>query len=309
MLSYTFPRMTGGASGSKGLARAREVGQGAEPHRLRLLLGFMLLGYWMGGSSVDGAEPLPREVSAAAKPSGEHAEVVAAGFGFQVADSSLLTVRTYEARKGTILSEDSFDVNGKEEGAAITDGNRGRIFAGGIGTDSKGNRMFLLRVYDAETGRFLWEGQLNLLKPGDGGAMGADVVLRPTTPSAASVADRSQNTLQTLYSVRALNPVSGNLLWQDRFAPGNGKPVRWDQSSLGSASPSLVDASPAPVFELVVQAYDTMSGALLWQDSFDQLEGIGDPPTVTEQEAHPHAIPLWNGFGQPRRDAYFVRWR
>ena len=27
----------------------------------------------------------------------------------------------------------------------------------------------MLRVYDAETGRFLWEGQLNLLKLGEGG--------------------------------------------------------------------------------------------------------------------------------------------
>jgi len=91
----------------------------------------------------------------------------------------MITVRTYDALSGAILSEDSFDVNVKEEGSAEHDGNRGRIFAGGIGTDSKGKSAFMLRVYDAETGRFLWEGQLNLLKVGEGGPTRASATISP----------------------------------------------------------------------------------------------------------------------------------
>ena len=83
----------------------------------------------------------------------DHSDVLAAGFGFQAAGSSMITVRTYDAPTGAILSEDSFDVNVKEEGAAEHDENKGRIFAGGIGTDSKGKSVFMLRVYDAETGQ------------------------------------------------------------------------------------------------------------------------------------------------------------
>ena len=112
----------------------------------------------------------------------DHSEVLAAGFGFQAAGSSMITVRTYDAPTGAILSEDSFDVNVKEEGVAEHDGNKGRIFAGGIGTDSKGKSVFMLRVYDAETGRFLWEGQLNLLKLGEGGMTRAGATIIRTRP-------------------------------------------------------------------------------------------------------------------------------
>ena len=36
----------------------------------------------------------------------DHAQVLAAGFGFQAAGSSMITVRTYDAQTGAILSED-----------------------------------------------------------------------------------------------------------------------------------------------------------------------------------------------------------
>ena len=150
-----------------------------------------------------------------------HSALLAAAFGFQSVGSSTITVRTYDGPTGAILSEDAFDVNVKEEGVAEHDENRGRIFAGGIGTNSEGKSKFMLRVYDAETGRFLWEGQLNLLKFGEGAMTRASAVLIPNNPVIVQNAAIVQKPLQTLFSVRAVNSRTGGLVWQDQFAPGS----------------------------------------------------------------------------------------
>ena len=58
----------------------------------------------------------------------------------------------------TILSEDAFDVNVKEEGVAEHDENRGRIFAGGIGTDSEGKIKIYVARIDQKPGGFCGKG-------------------------------------------------------------------------------------------------------------------------------------------------------
>ncbi|HRB14326.1 MAG: PQQ-binding-like beta-propeller repeat protein [Nitrospira sp.] len=239
----------------------------------------------------------------------DHSEVLAAGFGFQAAGSSMITVRTYDAPTGAILSEDSFDVNVKEEGVAEHDGNKGRIFAGGIGTDSKGKSVFMLRVYDAETGRFLWEGQLNLLKLGEGGMTRASATIIPTRTSALQVSVSSTIPLQTLFSVRAVNPFTGGLVWQDQFAPGVRKRARVEGVLFGGLFVRPVGDPIGHIFDLVVRTYDRTSGTLLWEDSFEQLDRIEESPTEPELRAHPQAIPSWNLSAAPRHHAYQTKLR
>ena len=224
----------------------------------------------------------------------DHSSVLAAGFGFQAAGSSLITVRTYDVPTGAILSEDSFDVNVKEEGAAETDGNRGRIFAGGIGTDTQGKSRFMLRVYDAETGRFLWEGQLNLLKVSEEGTSKVTATIVPKSCFARPAADPAPQTFQSLFSVRAVNPITGTLVWQDQFIPGIRKRLGRAGVSCKRCSVKPVNGPIEHIFDLVVRTYDRTSGMLVWEDSFEELDRIEELDSQPETNAYPQAIPFWH---------------
>lgn len=224
----------------------------------------------------------------------DHSPVLAAGFGFQAAGSSLITVRTYDVPTGAILSEDSFDVNVKEEGAAESDGNRGRIFAGGIGTDTQGKTRFMLRVYDAETGRFLWEGQLNLLKVSEEGTSKVTATIVPKSCFARPAADPAPQTFQSLFSVRAVNPITGTLVWQDQFIPGSRKRPGSAGVSCKRCSVKPVNDTIGHIFDLVVRTYDRTSGILVWEDSFEELDRIEELDSQPETNAYPQAIPFWH---------------
>ena len=234
----------------------------------------------------------------------DHAPVLAAGFGFQAAGSSLITVRTYHVPTGAILSEDSFDVSVKEEGAAEYDGNRGRVFAGGIGTDTQGKSKFMLRVYDAETGRFLWEGQLNLLKVGEGGVAQTKAMITPRPLSAVPAADSATQSFQALFSVRAVNPISGRLVWQDQFTPGIRKRPGSAGVSCRKCAVKPINEPIGHIFDLVVRTYDRSSGILLWEDSFEEIDRIEEPDSAPETNAYPQAIPFWHPAGTNETDIF-----
>lgn len=224
----------------------------------------------------------------------DHSSVLAAGFGFQAAGSSLITVRTYDVQTGAILSEDSFDVNVKEEGAAESDGSKGRIFAGGIGADSQGKSGFMLRVYDAETGRFLWEGQLNLLKVNEEGPSKVKAVIAPKPAVVIPASDRPPQVFQTFFSVRAVNPLTGRLVWQDQFTPGTRKRPGSAGVSCKRCSVSPVNEPIGHIFDLVVRTYDRTSGLLLWEDSFEEIDRIDESDSAPETSAYTQAIPFWH---------------
>lgn len=237
------------------------------------------------------------DTSAVTASSSAHPAVLAAAFGFQAAGSSVITVRTYDAPTGAILSEDSFDVNVKEEGETQHDENKGRIFAGGIGTDSEGKSKFMLRVYDAETGRFLWEGRLNLLRMGQGGMTKAGFALIPNKPAMVQTSSGGQERLQTLFSLRAVNPSTGGLVWQDQFAPGGRKGANGDGVAFDVPTVRSIHKPIEHIFDLIVRTYDRTTGALLWEDSFEQLDRIDEPAVEPDSNAYPQAIPSWRSVG------------
>ncbi len=234
-------------------------------------------------------------VEPVAQVPGDHSPVLAAGFGVQAAGSSVIMVRTYDVPTGAVLSEDSFDVSVKEEGAAETDGNRGRIFAGGIGVDSQGNSKFMLRVYDAETGRFLWEGQLHLLKVSEGESAKVKATIIPHVSFAVPAADHPPQAFQSLFSVRAVNPLTGNLVWQDQFAPGNRREPARVGVSYRNRSVTAMGQPIGHIFDLVVRTYDRSSGILLWEDSFEEIDHSQDgADSEPETNGYPHAVPFWH---------------
>ncbi len=291
-------------------ARLVPLGNKVARRSLSLMLRAMVVGSFMSGLALAAPYSTGRgmmhesAVEPVAHRPEDHAPVLAAGFGFQAAGSSLITVRTYDVPSGAILSEDSFDVSVKEEGAAEYDGNRGRVFAGGIGIDTQGKSKFMLRVYDAETGRFLWEGQLNLLKVGEGGAAQAKAMIIPRPFSAVPVADRVTQSFQSFFSVRAVNPITGRLVWQDQFTPGIRKRPGSAGVSCRKCAMKPVNEPIGHIFDLVVRTYDRSSGILLWEDSFEEIDRIEEPDSAPETNAYPQAIPFWHPAGKNETDIF-----
>src|SRR3954466_13791583 len=57
--------------------------------------------------------------------------IVAAGVGYENADTSTITVKTYDAESGAILSDETYELNVREDAASADSQPRERIFAGG----------------------------------------------------------------------------------------------------------------------------------------------------------------------------------
>ena len=92
----------------------------------------------------------------------ERGTIVAAGFGYQTGDESTITVKVYDAASGEVLSEEVYELNVNEGNSARANSPRTRIFAGGVGLAARDLSDFMVRVYDAKTGRFQWEGRLEV---------------------------------------------------------------------------------------------------------------------------------------------------
>jgi len=105
--------------------------------------------------------------------------IVAAGFGYQIGELSTITVKVYEARTGNVISDDTFELHVKEDKGVQGGIPHARIFAGGVGLGATDLSNFILRVYDAQTGKFQWEGQLNLTPTVDGASGQAVSTLLP----------------------------------------------------------------------------------------------------------------------------------
>ena len=160
---------------------------------------------------------LPDKPSAG--PTAKQQAVVAAGFGFQDEEASFITVKTYDAESGEVLSAETYELDIKDDGPPSSHP-RTRIFAGGVGVGTGSLSEFTLRVYDASNGRFLWEGRLNLT-PGDHpeGAMHRVVAHVQPRAGITKIASRSKETGQPYFVLRALNPETGQLVWSDEFSP------------------------------------------------------------------------------------------
>lgn len=289
-------------SGNPPSAAPRRFSCGNSVRRPLFLLALLILNCFAFGPSIAASYEIPvghLRTSALVpdpfdQPSYGHPEVLAAGFGFQAAGSSIIMVRTYDASTGVILSDDSFDLSIKEEGGEAATEQSGRIFAGGIGVDQNGKSKFMLSVYDAETGKFLWEGQLNLMSVGDESVVKVRASVTPICHSAFLAACGAPKAYDTLFSIRAVNPVTGGLVWQDQFAPGGRRQGRADGVSIGTAHLKPTPTPIAHIFDLLVRIYDHRSGVLLWEDSFEQLDQVEESSRVPETNSYLQAISFWS---------------
>ncbi len=223
--------------------------------------------------------------------------VVAAGVGYENAETSTITVKTYDAKNGEILSDETYELNVREDAASAESQPRERIFAGGVGPGTEGLSAFTLRVYDSATGRFLWEGILNLSGGNQESGSTHRVVAQLVAPQATVTQVRSRGAIdgQPQFFLRAVDPATGQLVWTDQFSAGAGRLARAEHVSRALAGQTEGLAAPAQQIEFRIRMMDDRDRQILWEDTIE--------PTVEETDEAPghdataENLQAWRGEG------------
>ena len=220
---------------------------------------------------------------------GTKGSIVAAGFGYQNGSESVITVKVYDAQSGEILSDDVYELSVKEDSNVGTS-SRDRIFAGGVGGGATDLSNFVLRVYDARTGLFQWQGQLNL-SPTDG--LKGGKLVGTTVPQRAIITKvhASERTLlQPMFMLTASDTLTGMLLWHDEFFAMDTKNQRVPTAT--KPAPSDGKASGAtPTVDFRIRMYDLRGQDVMWEDQLFQHEAEEDEKETPHDQAA--TLPAW----------------
>lgn len=220
----------------------------------------------------------------------EKGTIVAAGFGYQIGSVSTITVKVYDAASGEVLSDETYELNVKEGNNGRSNPSQGRIFAGGVGLGATDLSNFVLRVYDAKTGKFQWEGQLNLT-PSDGSGVGqtvSTVVPRRATITKIHAAETA--TQQPVFLLRALDTSTGGLVWEDEFSADGIRSARAQQIGTRLAGNDGL-ATEAHTFDFRIRMFDRSGRAVLWEDQVSQQEGEEESHETIDDRAR--MLPAW----------------
>lgn len=228
--------------------------------------------------------------------------IVAAGFGYQAGDVSTITVKIYDPQSGEVLSDDTYELNVKEDSSAKGSQPQERIFAGGVGPGATDLSNFVLRVYDAKTGKFQWEGNLNLT-PRDAESSGQLIsTVAPRRATVTKVREAAVTAPQPSFLLRALDPETGGLVWEDEFSTDGRGRARMER---------IVDRHPGEdsnasglsrSFDFRIRMFEDDGRHMLWEDQFAQRdeEDVAQTESVEERAVE---LPTWSG--QPDRQ---LRW-
>ncbi len=223
--------------------------------------------------------------------------VVAAGVGYENAETSTITVKTYDAENGEIFSEETYELNVREDAASADSQPRERIFAGGVGPGTDGLSAFTLRVYDAVTGRFLWEGLLNLNAGDQESGSTHRVVAHLVAPQATVTQVHSQSAIdgQPQFFLRAVDSETGQLMWTDQFSAGTGRLARTELVSRAVVGQTEGPMVSSQQIEFRIRMTDDRGRQILWEDT---IEPTGDETDlVAEYDDAAEILPAWRGAG------------
>ena len=222
------------------------------------------------------------------------AGIVAAGFGYQVGDVSTITVKIYDPQSGDVLSDDTYELNVKEEHATNGPQPQARIFAGGVGPGATDLSNFVLRVYDATTGKFQWEGNLNLT-PRDAESAGQLVsTLVPRRATVTRVREMSSASPRPSFLLRALDPETGGLVWEDEFSTDGNNRARMERIADRRVSEDRDKPELSRSFDFRIRMSEDEGRHILWEDQFVQTEAedVAESETVEEKALQ---LPTWSG--------------
>lgn len=238
-------------------------------------------------------------LTAAAEPSSlaplNTRTVVAAGVGYENAETSTITVKTYDAENGAILSDETYELNVREDAALADNQPRERIFAGGVGPGSDGLSAFTLRVYDAATGRFLWEGLLNLSAGDEESGFTHRVVAHHVAPRATvtQVYSRGAIDSQPQFFLRAIDSATGQLIWTDHFSTETGRLARPERVSRVAVGQTEGLAALSQQVEFRIRMTDDRGRKILWEDTIEPT--VEETDVVTGHDDAAEILPAWLG--------------
>ncbi|HBH81061.1 MAG TPA: hypothetical protein DDY39_14650 [Nitrospira sp.] len=216
--------------------------------------------------------------------------IVAAGFGYQIGSVSAISVKVYEADSGAIVSDDVYELTVKEgDEAGKSEG--ARIFAGGIGQGATDLSNFVLRVYDANTGIFQWEGRLNLVQP-DGKAGGQAISTRQFNRATITrVRTERQAIEQPTFLLRAVDAVTGSLVWEDEFTTVLGVTPHLHSIADRTRRVGRVSTNSSHKFEFRIRMYDPSGKQIIWEDQLSQRESEEGGQGLLNDQAD--LLPAW----------------
>jgi hypothetical protein len=223
--------------------------------------------------------------------------VVAAGVGYENAETSTITVKTYDAENGAILSDETYELNVREDAASAAGQPRERIFAGGVGPGSDGLSEFTLRVYDAATGRFLWEGILNL-NAGDqesGTTHRVMAYLAAPRATATQINSHRATDSQPHFFLRAVDSATGQLMWTDHFSTETGRlarPERVGRAAVGQTDGDGVSVSSQQI-EFRIRMTDDRGRKILWEDTIEPT--VEETDVIAGRDDAAEILPAWHG--------------
>ena len=223
--------------------------------------------------------------------------VVAAGVGYENAETSTITVKTYDAENGEIFSEETYELNVSEDAASADSQPRERIFAGGVGPGADGLSAFTLRVYDAVTGRFLWEGLLNLNAGDQEFGSTHRVVAHLVAPQATVTQIRRHSAIdgQPQFFLRAVDSETGQLMWTDQFSAGTGSLARAEYVSRAVVGQTEGFAAPSQQIEFRIRMTGDRDRNILWEDTIEPT--VEETDVVAGHDDAAEILPAWRGAG------------
>lgn len=267
------------------------VVQGADRTRSRSLHGCLILLCWLtivGYSLQYSGGPAWGETTA------ENRMIVAAGFGYQIGPVSVIAVKVYDAESGATLSSEVYELAVKENGGGET-AKGPRIFAGGVGLGATDLSNFVLRVYDANTGVFQWEGRLNLVQPDRKGGLQVSA----TAPRRATVMKTQAApaaTEQPVFLLRALDAATGLSVWEDEFTAAHTRIPKAQPITGRSTEQTGISTDKSHTFDFRIRMYDPSGKRILWEDLLSRVESdegvtesFGDRASILP--AWPHQPP------------------
>lgn len=220
----------------------------------------------------------------------ENKMIVAAGFGYQIGAASVIAVKVYDAQSGTILSDEVYELAVKESDGGGT-GKGPRIFAGGVGLGATDLSNFVLRVYDANTGMFQWEGRLNLVHTDEKAGLPVSARLMPQYATVTKTRAVETATDQPVFLLRALDVTTGLPIWEDEFTAAHTRIPRIQPILGPSAQPDRISSENSHSFDFKIRMYDPSGQGVLWEDVLSRVES--DEAATESSSDRASILPAW----------------
>jgi putative pyrroloquinoline-quinone binding quinoprotein len=180
-----------------------------------------------------------------------------------------LLVRAYNGKTGKLLWQDLFDLAGEDDFAQAITVEKGHVYVSGVGTIRRarlgdpGNTVFLVRAYDADDGKILWQ---NWSAPTEETQTNAVTSITAEKGRVYAAGYHNNDTL-----VRAYDGDTGVILWQDQEHMAGFTAIGVEKGRVyasGYRNNGLLGF-------FFVRAYDGHTGIALWHDLYN-LAGFED---------------------------------